>query len=347
MNIQNIRRRLLVNLRSPVDPNSILSTPFQAVLQALQVSSAPADLIPIVENLSALVKGIEQTPAGAQSFEEVASLLEWLRPIVIGFAEIEADKGQTFVEDLKRELESLTKDLESASSKGQFFIAAHNVAITQIIAESTRPQLYQSSSSQATIVAGGVTGGSGGTGGDARIGGEGGEGDGPRLDLDPNERYKIGNISGGAGGTGGVGIEVGGKGGTGKGPVISSAHRGADRRHCSVSTSSSCGTTAWRRRSRTRAAASCTRGDKRGQQVQFIEQQQQQQGYKEKGGASRSGGASFEVRISQSQSSENLDLASSNPDLKVSTQEELEAQGAMRSATDFQVAPDVSSRTQD
>jgi hypothetical protein len=124
MNIQNIRRLLCgfpwaLNLRSPVDdPNSILSTPFQAVLQALQVSSAPADLIPIVENLSALVKGIEvsclclyrqslyfsiqQTRAGAQSFEEVASLLERLRPIVIGFAEIEADKGQTFVEDLKR-----------------------------------------------------------------------------------------------------------------------------------------------------------------------------------------------------------------------------------------------------
>ncbi|KAJ7792557.1 hypothetical protein B0H14DRAFT_2623708 [Mycena olivaceomarginata] len=54
-----------------------------------------------------------------------------------------------------------------------------------------------------------------------------------RLDLDSHERYKIDNISavshiqsGGAGGTGGVGIEVGGKGGTGKGPVI---HLGVHR----------------------------------------------------------------------------------------------------------------------
>jgi hypothetical protein len=65
MNIQNIRRLLCcfpgtLNLRSPVDdPDSTLSTPFQAVLRALQASSAPADLIPIFENLSALAKGIE------------------------------------------------------------------------------------------------------------------------------------------------------------------------------------------------------------------------------------------------------------------------------------------------
>jgi hypothetical protein len=78
-------------------------------------------------------------------------------------------------------------------------------------------------------------GGAGGTGGTARIGGEGGEGGGLRLDLDPSERCRIGNISGehlhpasnyclqsvgGIGGTGGVGVEIGGKGGTGKGPVI-------------------------------------------------------------------------------------------------------------------------------
>ncbi|KAJ7352692.1 hypothetical protein DFH08DRAFT_92925 [Mycena albidolilacea] len=108
MNIQNIRRLLCcfpeaLNLRSPVDdPNSTLSTPFQAVLRALQASSAPADLIPIFENLSALAKGIKQPPANAQSLAEVASLLERLRPIVIELAEIKGDKGQTFVEDLKQ-----------------------------------------------------------------------------------------------------------------------------------------------------------------------------------------------------------------------------------------------------
>jgi hypothetical protein len=40
----------------------------------------------------------------------------------------------------------------------------------------------------------------------------------------------------------------------------------------------------------------------------------------------------YSVRFAQ-----NLDLASSNPDLKVSTQEELKAQGAMRPATDFKL----------
>jgi hypothetical protein len=33
-------------------------------------------------------------------------------------------------------------------------------------------------------------------GGYARIGGEGGEGEGPQLEMDPDERYRIGNISG-------------------------------------------------------------------------------------------------------------------------------------------------------
>jgi hypothetical protein len=50
-----------------------------------------------------------------------------------------------------------------------------------------------------------------------------------RVSISSNIRIQgVSHIQlGGAGGTGGVGIEVGGKGGTGKGPVISSAHRGA------------------------------------------------------------------------------------------------------------------------
>ncbi|KAJ6532788.1 hypothetical protein DFH09DRAFT_1092782 [Mycena vulgaris] len=71
------------------------------------------------------------------------------------------------------------------------------------------------------IEMGDIKGGLGGTGGSARMGGEGGEGEGPKLDMSPNERWKIGNVSGGTGGTGGIGIEVGGKGGSGKAPVIS------------------------------------------------------------------------------------------------------------------------------
>ena len=84
-------------------------------------------------------------------------------------------------------------------------------------------------------------GGLGGTGGNARTGGEGGDGEGPKLDINPDERWKVGNISGklksaslsshclhlvgGTGGTGGIGIEVGGKGGTGKAPVITILRR--------------------------------------------------------------------------------------------------------------------------
>jgi hypothetical protein len=58
--------------------------------------------------------------------------------------------------------------------------------------------------------------------------------------MDPNEKYKVGNVSGeypllypsccsravgGTGGADGIGFESGGKGGTGKGPVIISAGR--------------------------------------------------------------------------------------------------------------------------
>ncbi|KAF8150308.1 hypothetical protein K438DRAFT_442351 [Mycena galopus ATCC 62051] len=60
-------------------------------------------------------------------------------------------------------------------------------------------------------------GGVGAAGGRGYVGGEGGEGGGPQLEMDPDTRYQIGNISGG------FGVEVDGKGGTG--PVISSVSR--------------------------------------------------------------------------------------------------------------------------
>ncbi|KAF7342017.1 hypothetical protein MVEN_01788900 [Mycena venus] len=67
--------------------------------------------------------------------------------------------------------------------------------------------------------------GVGNMGSNAFIGGEGGEGEGPKLHIDPEARRKIGNICGGTGGAGGVGVDVGGKGGVGKGPVISALRR--------------------------------------------------------------------------------------------------------------------------
>ncbi|KAJ7352706.1 hypothetical protein DFH08DRAFT_957488 [Mycena albidolilacea] len=230
------------------DANTVLPTALQTTLRGL-ISSVPADLVPVVGDLSALTKRIK-TPANVHGLGELAALLERLRPAVIDLAHKNTNEGQVFVEDLKRELQSLTEDLEVAWSQNrldEFFNAAahntspfekHSLALVQIIADSAlvtahkvlksaRETEYQgrrlhksSPSVIAPIVSGNVTGGIGGTGGIAQTGGEGGKGQGPRLDLEPNEHYRIGNISGGTGGAGGIGIEIGGKGGTGEGPVI-------------------------------------------------------------------------------------------------------------------------------
>ncbi|KAJ7932225.1 hypothetical protein B0H13DRAFT_1857062 [Mycena leptocephala] len=106
--------------------------------------------------------------------------------------------------------------------------------------DSTDTSNKMSSEIAAQMVLGDITGGWGGTGGEARIGGDGGEGEGPKLYIDPDQPRKFRNISGehllsypsrclhpagGTGGTGGVGVEVGGTGGTGRGPVISVLRR--------------------------------------------------------------------------------------------------------------------------
>ncbi|KAJ7839494.1 hypothetical protein B0H13DRAFT_2102185 [Mycena leptocephala] len=87
------------------------------------------------------------------------------------------------------------------------------------------PQLEMDSDKHYITILGDVTGGIGGTGGESRIGGEGGEGRGPQLEIDPDEGYRIGKISGGTGGTGGHGFEVGGNGGMGMAPVITILRR--------------------------------------------------------------------------------------------------------------------------
>ncbi|KAJ7325590.1 hypothetical protein DFH08DRAFT_817264 [Mycena albidolilacea] len=249
------------------DPNTISPTALQTTLQKF-ISSTPADLVPVLRDLSALTKRIEQTPANVKGLGELVALLEDLGPTVAELAERETSQWQTFVEDFERELQLLTEDLEAAWSQGRlddFFSAAntssfvkHKLALVQTIADCTRVmvddvlgtvhgvgglKLHSLSSSGAPIISGDVTGGIGGTGDTAHIGGEGGEGGGPQLDLDPNERYRVSNVSGeylhhdfgsncclqsvgGTGGTGGVGVEVGGKGGKGMGPVISALRRG-------------------------------------------------------------------------------------------------------------------------
>jgi len=222
---------------------------------ALQTLSSVSANIPmctplsgIIDPLLSIADRIEQTSANAQGLVELAARIELLTPVVSDLAENNPNQGQSIVDTLQRELQSIKKDLDAASSKGQlnqFFnspdyassLAKHNTTLAQMIADSTlatvrevlktlheheakRLRLLESSPSEVNEL-GDITGGLGGTGSSARIGGEGGEGEGPQLDLDPDERWKIGNISGGTGGTGGMGVEVGGKGGPGKAPQIS------------------------------------------------------------------------------------------------------------------------------
>ncbi|KAJ7819166.1 hypothetical protein B0H14DRAFT_3876751 [Mycena olivaceomarginata] len=216
-------------------------------------SGIPLDgaLSGIIEPLLDITGHIEQTSVNAQGLVQLAARIERITPIIDDMAQTNPSKGQTIVQELQQELASMTHDLKDAGSKsklGQFFSSAdkgsplerHNTALVKLIAGYTGvkvdevlgslrkiegSKLQGSSSRKPTIVLGDLKGESGSPGGHGHIGGEGGEGGGPRLEMDPNERYRIGNISGGTGGTGGNGIEVGGKGGAGKGPVISMLRR--------------------------------------------------------------------------------------------------------------------------
>ncbi|KAJ7873083.1 hypothetical protein B0H14DRAFT_152235 [Mycena olivaceomarginata] len=200
----------------------------------------------IIEPLLEITGRIDQTSVNAQGLVQLAARIERITPIVNDMARTNPVMGQTIVQELQRELASMTQDLKDASSKGkinQFFNSAdntsalerHNMALAKLIADSTlvtvnevlrslreieRSKLQESPSPEPTIVLGDLKGELGSPGDYARIGGKGGEGEGPHLEMDPDERYRIGNISGGTGGNGGNGIEVGGKGGTGKGPTI-------------------------------------------------------------------------------------------------------------------------------
>ncbi|KAF8150284.1 hypothetical protein K438DRAFT_1865891 [Mycena galopus ATCC 62051] len=198
----------------------------------------------IIEPLLDITSRIEQSSVNAQGLIQLATRIEHLAPLVEETAKSDPDRGRWIVLELQTELASMTTDLKAASQRGklnQFFnnaddaspLSKHNMVLAQLIADSklvgiqevleSLRELESSKMEDASspIVMGDITGGVGGTGGHAQIGGEGGEGDGPQLDIDPDDRYQIGNVSGGTGGAGGVGIEVGGKGGTGKGPVIS------------------------------------------------------------------------------------------------------------------------------
>ncbi|KAF8174631.1 hypothetical protein K438DRAFT_1848656 [Mycena galopus ATCC 62051] len=201
----------------------------------------------IIEPLLDITSRIEQSSVNAQGLIQLATRIEHLAPLVEETAKSDPDRGRWIVLELQTELASMTTDLKAASQRGklnQFFnnaddaspLSKHNMVLAQLIADSklvgiqevlkSLRELESSKMEDASspIVMGDITGGVGSAGGHAQTGGEGG---GPQLDMDPDERYQIGNVSGGTGGTGGVGVEVGGKGGTGKGPVISMRRRGS------------------------------------------------------------------------------------------------------------------------
>ncbi|KAJ6610769.1 hypothetical protein B0H10DRAFT_2058953 [Mycena sp. CBHHK59/15] len=225
----------------PSPPTEILDAPRKArnmLKFALKTLSSVSSNIPFGSMLSSIIDPllditdrIEQTSANTQGLIELAARIELLTPIISEMAKDKPKQGRVVVEALKWELQSMTKDLSDASSQGkldQFFnstdnassLEKHNATLAQMIADSTLvtvPEVLQSLQD--------LEGGLGGTGGNARIGGEGGDGEGPKLDMSPEEHWKIGNISGGTGGTGGIGVDVGGKGGTGKAPVISVLRR--------------------------------------------------------------------------------------------------------------------------
>ncbi|KAF7373290.1 hypothetical protein MSAN_00538000 [Mycena sanguinolenta] len=226
------------------DPNTnrTASGSLQAALNTLgSVASTPsvrANLIPVIDNLIATTKRVEETTANTKGLAELAARIELLVPILSQISEKNSNEEKTFIADLQRELQALTKDLQAAYARGQldqFFnisIEKYNTTLTQMVADLTvvtvhevlrkveRLKTSELSKSGTQDVLGDVTGGLGDAGSSAHIGSQGGEGEGPQLNMDPAHRLKIGKVSGGIGGAGGAGVDVGGKGGTGKGPVI-------------------------------------------------------------------------------------------------------------------------------
>ncbi|KAJ6476330.1 hypothetical protein C8R45DRAFT_1102588 [Mycena sanguinolenta] len=222
---------------------------------SLRALSTIAHGIPLTGALSGTIDSllettapIKQTSVNAQGFAQLAARLERLTTILTRVAQEDPGKEQVIVQNLHKELDSMTTDLMAASARGkldQFFnsvdnasiLHKYNNALAQMIAKSTFTTVQdvtkslrelENSKMQDSHLDNGpnvlnqydVAGETGMTGGNGFTGGEGGEGAGPQLDMNPDERWTPGKISGGTGGSGGNGVERGGKGGTGKGPLI-------------------------------------------------------------------------------------------------------------------------------
>ncbi|KAJ7819171.1 hypothetical protein B0H14DRAFT_3147550 [Mycena olivaceomarginata] len=227
----------LINPETVRTASNVLDFPLRTLSGITSGIPLGGALSGIIEPLIEITGHIKQTSSNAQGLVQLAARIECITPIIDDMAKTNPSKGQTIVQELQRELASMTQDLKDAGSKGklgQFFSSAdkgsplerHNTALVKLIAGYTGVKVDEVLGSLRKIEGSKLQGSSsrkresGSPGGHGHIGGEGGEGGGPQLEMDPDERYRIGNISGGTGGTGGNGIEVGGKGGTGKGPVI-------------------------------------------------------------------------------------------------------------------------------
>ncbi|KAJ7479179.1 hypothetical protein FB451DRAFT_1240838 [Mycena latifolia] len=246
-----------VNIPEDILPRRRTSNAPQTCSNALKVALTTLSLVAgnipcgailcsIIDPLLDVTNRIDQASANTQGFMELTARIEALTPIVCEMSENEPDGGRVVVEALQREIQSITKDLNDALSQNRlerFFnstdtassLAKHNMTLSQLIADSTFVSVHGISKAvrelerfqslapiipQGQIETGDIRGGLGGTGGTGHIGGQGGEGEGPKLEMSIDERWKLGNIYGGTGGTGGDGVEVGGKGGTGKAPVL-------------------------------------------------------------------------------------------------------------------------------
>ncbi|KAK7029872.1 hypothetical protein R3P38DRAFT_2524452 [Favolaschia claudopus] len=219
-------------------------TAWNAFSLALTTLSSVSSQIPLATPLSGIIESvlnlagrIEQTTANAAGFTQLASRIELLTPVVKDMAENNPNKGQVLVEKLETEMLSMKEDFETAKTEGRLArflnsgdnmatIAKHNTTLAQLIADSTLATtaevLKHLRESENSKVQGSLDpeGGYGGIGGTGRIGGAGGSGEGPQLDADPNDKIRVGNVSGGTGGAGGTGIDQGGIGGIGKGPAL-------------------------------------------------------------------------------------------------------------------------------
>ncbi|KAJ7835353.1 hypothetical protein B0H14DRAFT_2796630 [Mycena olivaceomarginata] len=181
----------------------------------------------VLQPLLAVTVRIEQTSENAEGLLQLAACIRGITQI------LESGKpNEGLVKDLKRELRSITKDLNATTSRRKLWqfldsldivssLAKHNNRLTQMICTATLSDSHRVLTILTEIQAKlenvdegiNISGGRGGSGGSE---GEGGRGSGPQVEMDTDGK---GHVSG----RGGIGeCAVGGGGGFGEGPVIRS-----------------------------------------------------------------------------------------------------------------------------